>query len=443
MTQNPPTWSVDSFAPGIKNNPTTTGYASDWSGARVAFAPDGMTGYCVMMGRLATNYGTSADSMLAPLVYKTTNGGGAWTFQTSISQGYDWNTGHPELAQNTSEVVKGAHNFTPNSVHGMDVTVDANGVLHFVCVMQIPYQDGAFSDSLMYGYDHNYNYQTHRPILWDLTTDGNCWKSMLIDSLLASELPSNSADTGYAANPWTDGVGGKLAYGARLQVSRSTDGTKIFYGWSDCDPGVTSSPYNVAPEIVLKGYDVATQMLTPTMILTSIGTCFFHNISDISYLDGTSSKWIVPAAYSVGRVFSGGVYDGGTTADVDGADHYLVNCPAFAAADFNITPVINNDLIITSCNIGIKTNNAFASSVNNYPNPFNHSTNIVVTLTENKAISVNVFDALGNLVAVKHMNGNIGNNTITFEAGNLNAGVYYYSVTAGSERATKKMVIQK
>jgi hypothetical protein len=445
MTPATPTWSIDSFAPGILNNNTTTGYAADGSGGRLAFSPDGMTGYFVLLGRLTTNYGNSSDSMLAPLVYKTTNGGTTWAFQTTISQGYDWNTGHPELAQNTTELFAGAHNFTPNSVHGIDLTVDANGTLHYVCVMQVPYLDGQRNDSLMFGYNHVYNYQTHRPILWDLMTDGNCWKTMLIDSLLSSEVTANSADTGYAANPWSDGQGGKLTYGARLQVSRSTDGTKIFYGWSDSDPGVTASPYNISPEIVLKGYDVSTQMLTPTMILTSIGTCFFHNISDISYLDNTSSKWVVPAVYSKGRVFSGGVYDGGTTADVDGADHYLVNCPAFAAADFNVTAVFNTDLINTGgiCMSGIKTNNTFASSVNNYPNPFNHSTNIIVTLTENKAISVNVFDAIGNLVAVKNMNGNVGNNTIVFEAGNLNAGVYYYTVTAGSERATKKMVIQK
>ncbi len=435
-----PVWSIDSISPGLKLDTLTTGYASDQNGARVAFAPDNMTGYAVILGRLATTYSLSCDSMLSPLVYKTTNGGTSWVFQTAISQGYDWNNAHPELTKNTTSVVTGAHNFTPNYTHGIDVTVDALGTLHFVCVMNVPYNDGVNTDSLMFGYSKNWDYVNYHPIMWDLMTNGSCWKTMMIDSLLASEVSGSAADTvSYAANPWGDGSGGKLGYGARLQVSRSTDGTKIIYGWADCDPLTTASKYNIAPEIMMKGYDVTTGMLTANKNVTNgISQCYFLNLSDVSYFDNTSSKWITPAAYTVDRVIASGIYDGGSP-----ADHYLVNCSGFGAADFNVAPTINNDKIITTCAVDIKTNSNFTNAVNNYPNPFNHSTNIVVTLTENKVIAVNVYDAIGNLVYTKNVNGNFGDNTIVFNAGNLNAGVYYYTVAAGTDRVTKKMVIQK
>lgn len=83
------------------------------------------------------------------------------------------------------------------------------------------------------------------------------------------------------------------------------------------------------------------------------------------------------------------------------------------------------------------------NSVSAYPNPFSNTTNIVVNLSEGKAINVNVFDALGKVVFTKKTNGNVGENTIVFDGTSLTAGVYYYTVTAGYEKVTKKMVIQK
>ncbi len=43
----------------------------------------------------------------------------------------------------------------------------------------------------------------------------------------------------------------------------------------------------------------------------------------------------------------------------------------------------------------------------------------------------------------KKVNGNVGENNVTFDGSSLSSGVYYYTVTAGNQQATKKMIIQK
>ena len=98
-----------------------------------------------------------------------------------------------------------------------------------------------------------------------------------------------------------------------------------------------------------------------------------------------------------------------------------------------------------SCFLGIQkySNNAFASSITNYPNPFNGTTTISVTLTEQKPVNVKVYNAIGTLVFSKNIEGTAGTNNVTFDGGQLSSGVYYYTVTAGNQQATKKMIIQK
>ncbi len=80
----------------------------------------------------------------------------------------------------------------------------------------------------------------------------------------------------------------------------------------------------------------------------------------------------------------------------------------------------------------------------NYPNPFNPSTQIVFQLKEDIQVNLTVFDLLGRQVAhVVDANMKAGTHKITFDAKDLSAGVYFYSLTAGSYHAMKKMTLIK
>ena len=466
-------WSADSITPGFYLTSATAadptkgdGFVGDMK-PRIAYSPDGQIGYLVMFGRLALNYCNSADSMTAPIVYKSTSGG-AWT---PVLLGYDWSKAHPEVLKGVGLKV-----FTGGSTHfvfnndnpdGADLAVDATGTLHFVCTVQEVSNDGQYKDSLAYSYSDSvhYDYNNHHPMIWDFMTDGNCWKTMLVDSINTSLVSGSSTDFTNQFSAW--GIASPVSYegmGAHIQVSRSIDGNQIFYGWAESDPqgqGWANSPtglkYNVTPDLMMKGYDVVNHTMSDKKDLTNGSELAFQPfLSDISYYDAGQSAFVVPAFYvSQGRGTVSSSAPQGTIYDVNsGIDYKYTDCGTFTAAELAAhAATIHNDATgscavggagsLTACAVGIKINNAFESSISNYPNPFNGTTTIAVTLSENKAFNVNVYNAIGTLVYSKKVNGNVGENAVSFDGSALSSGVYYYTVTAGNQQATKKMIIQK
>ncbi|MFU8859803.1 MAG: DUF4832 domain-containing protein [Cyclonatronaceae bacterium] len=80
----------------------------------------------------------------------------------------------------------------------------------------------------------------------------------------------------------------------------------------------------------------------------------------------------------------------------------------------------------------------------NYPNPFNPSTVIPFDLHEAIEIRLEVFNILGQRVAVPaHGHYNAGRHYISFSSAGLTAGVYVYRLTAGSYIKTNSMMLLK
>ncbi len=81
----------------------------------------------------------------------------------------------------------------------------------------------------------------------------------------------------------------------------------------------------------------------------------------------------------------------------------------------------------------------------NYPNPFNPSTKINFSIPASAQVSLKVFDATGREVAdLVNEFAVAGNYTVNFNApSNLTSGVYFYSLSAGEFKATKKLMLVK
>jgi len=80
----------------------------------------------------------------------------------------------------------------------------------------------------------------------------------------------------------------------------------------------------------------------------------------------------------------------------------------------------------------------------NFPNPFNPSTTIRYSLSNNVMVSLKVFDLLGNEIAVLvNEQKTAGNYAVEFDAGYLSSGVYFYQLRAGNFLSTKKMILMK
>ncbi|MHB8258933.1 MAG: T9SS type A sorting domain-containing protein [Bacteroidia bacterium] len=467
------TWSADSLKPPFYVGTTPGGYLNNSEGARIAFGPDGLTGYAVFIGKLKHNYGNKSDTAFTPIVYKSTDGGVTWD---STLFGYDWTCKHPECLKNVNGYADSAkflniskNNFSFTSDNGMDLTVDKNGVLHLVCTLIPP---SKYQDSLAFGFDYYYDYGQQNfmpawqavsvadrvysntwPYIWDFMTDGTAaygWRTMLVDSLLSGPCSNtgDTKDTTSIHSAFYDGTSAYLPVNAHITVSRSTDGTAVFYGWADSDPSSSGYAWNNVPDVYIKGYNVVTGNISSKMNLTgstpNAQTCYYPYLSTESYYDNTQSAWVVPMVFGTGSV----TYQTSpqiTYNGVDAMNFYYNNCGVFPASAFSIPATTYTSPTGTVCStVGIKTySNAFASSIGNYPNPFDNTTTIAVTLSEQKAVDIKVYNALGTLVFSKKVDGTVGQNNVTFDGGPLSSGVYYYTVTAGNEQATKKMIIQK
>ena len=80
----------------------------------------------------------------------------------------------------------------------------------------------------------------------------------------------------------------------------------------------------------------------------------------------------------------------------------------------------------------------------NYPNPFNPSTQIRFALPQHAAVTLAVYNALGQEVATL-VNRQLpaGEHSITWEARDLPSGIYYYRIAAGKFRETRKAILIK
>ncbi len=80
----------------------------------------------------------------------------------------------------------------------------------------------------------------------------------------------------------------------------------------------------------------------------------------------------------------------------------------------------------------------------NYPNPFNPSTKITFSIKEAGFVSLKVYDLLGREVAtLVNERRSAGIYDVTFNAGALGSGVYFYTLTSGGFSQTKKMLFVK
>ena len=392
---------------------------------RTAFSPNGMIGYTAMTGVVAGATGSARS--YTPIVFKTTDGGTTWN---QVLANYQWQTNNPELeqcvvAQVNPAATAGLAMPWFSDANGTDVVVDNNGILHYITTIEAAYSDHA--DSLAYTYTGYYDYNVSHPFIIDFMTDGTPgmgWKTQLIDSIMSAPVLNTDA-----ANPWGQGGAG-LGYDNRIQASRNTTGDVIMVTWADSDPAQTGNTFNGAPDIYMVGYKPSTNMISNKMLVTfGFQDLYWHYTSD-------KARTVSPGVYNVPMTY---------LKSTNGSNDPVTAVQIAYVDDANITDAqINVPAPVMCALASINTNNtAIASVGQNFPNPFSKSTTINVTLNQNEDITLTVFNTVGQLVVSKNVKGVVGVNTLEVDAANLTNGIYFYTVKAGDNKVSKKMMIQK
>lgn len=151
-------------------------------------------------------------------------------------------------------------------------------------------------------------------------------------------------------------------------------------------------------------------------------------------------------------------------ASIDTGKHYILNTLTMNQDDLenynlniNDTKMASDHLplvfdILVDDNVGIKKSDELPSSFyvyNNYPNPFNPTTQIDYNLLEDKYVNVIIYNVKGKRVkTLVNKIQTLGFHSLRWDARNdigekVSAGVYIYKIQTGKYTATKKMVLLK
>jgi glucose/arabinose dehydrogenase len=109
---------------------------------------------------------------------------------------------------------------------------------------------------------------------------------------------------------------------------------------------------------------------------------------------------------------------------------------------YNTGSIFSMKLIGSVDDIGNIPESFFLSD--NYPNPFNPHTMIEFGITEERFVTVTVYNVLGEKVALpiaQHLSS--GTYRFTWDAASLPSGIYYYRLDAGDYSSTKRMLLVK
>lgn len=443
-----------------------------FSSPKIAFGPDGLTGYILVNGVSATATGNALTSY-QPNVWKTTDGGANWT---KVNDNYDWKTNHPYITGNLSLTgydsdwngsAFGNSNYPAFfDTWGGEITVDNTGKLHYVTAVTAAYS--SHPDSLGYtssssdysvsaGFSYAQNDNVDKPWVFDFTTDGNgTWNTEFITYLYTRNIYDDEVAPNFA---WTTDGAASLDYNNRLKVSRTNDGSKMFITWAESDTtvletrGTAPNQYqayqpNKTPSIMYKAKDIATGMWSPTkeaVYFDAVENAFYlHQTSEIvmpvsSTATCGTTGFIIPTIY-----ISSSDNSQNATNAIDYnyiTDMEICNTAYTEPAGPTNTVGIDPAYWI----VGVKENKSESISgvSQNFPNPFSGTTAFNVNLKKSEVITVTVTNTIGQVVATKVVKGTAGNNEITLEAANLESGIYFYSVVAGSSKVTRKMSIVK
>jgi hypothetical protein len=382
----------------------------------VAFAPDGMTGYIAALGNDGTTWSVDGHPNIYPIIFKSTDGGETWSDPYAIQidgpDGIGGVVNHLVTDEDLDALYDGgapARDEIPYTFTGdFDIAVTANGNLHIAGLIGIA---GEAEDGISFYTTNNWG-----KIIDLFTKDGGTtWEVEEMGGIQTYD---------YA---WGDGP--KEAN--RTQITLNPDANTVFISWLDTD--IEDAEDNDRPNIWCRGFKPSTYMKTANAAGEDAPTnvTLFSEGMWQSYF-ATAAKTSLetsPGVYTIPYVY----VDWDTSDDTAPVQYKYISDFSISDSDFTVLGIEDQEA---------PTNN-LSSVSQNFPNPFNNESYVTVNLSNASNLSVEVYTLTGQLVSAKDYGYKTnGSHTLTINGADLNSGIYFYTVTAGENKVTRKMIVE-
>jgi hypothetical protein len=383
---------------------------------KFAFGPDGQTGWIVVITDNESVTPLYAERYFYPVFIKTTDGGLSWEDPISVRlDGPDGLEGvlnylTDEMLAELFDPVPARDEVPYTTAFDCDIVVDKWGNPHVGVIVGVggsteysivdyPYSRGAFDISSIDG--------------------GTTWR----------------ADLCGKTNMFRGTFGTDYTEDSRIQVSSTQDGAKVFVTWLDTQ--LEGAEENNAPDIFARGIDVYWYPSYRCLTVNEAGADDATNVTTFSeamwqsYFASTSrytlednGTYTIPFSYEA------------LTTPFDPAlpvQFKYIQDFAFTDADWE------------ECYVGIgeEVKKNIASVSQNYPNPFSQTSTVRVNLEAGTSLKMVVTNLLGQQVMeIVRGDVNAGMHEFVIDGSKLGNGVYFYTVYAGSETVTNKMIVE-
>ncbi|HHN48564.1 MAG TPA: hypothetical protein ENN08_06520 [Bacteroidales bacterium] len=245
---------------------------------RIAFAPDGLTGFISVIWDNMTDTHAGGKAYY-PILMKTTDGGITWgnpmPFQIGGPDGFSEVKNY--LSDEQLEEIFGLplpHRdsiiYTTAYEHGL--ALDMNGNPHISVTIGIADINAPYTIIAGDGYSATFHFYT--------LSKGQCRIARYV-----------------SGNKTFQGTFGGISEFNRSQISATQDGSKVFLSWLDTDfEGVTS---NIMPDIFCNAYDVMTRKYTSVYNVSNGSEAWLESFMGTAshYVFETETGYVIPFVY--------------------------------------------------------------------------------------------------------------------------------------------------
>jgi hypothetical protein len=384
---------------------------------KIEFTPDGQIGYIVV---LSDNGSVEISSGMSyyPILWRTEDGGQTWSDPIPVAlAGEDGIAGvqnylsDEEIAELYLPPVPAREEIPFTTAFDFDLSVDAWGNPHIGVIVGVSVD----AYTIATGISPSSRYAFTSAFLLSSTDMGN------EGSWYGHQMGRPVSFRGTFGTDFTEDN--------RTQICRSEDGTKMFVAWLDTD--TTVSAENSSPDIWVRGYDLVLNAATandmgedrPSNVTwgsEGMFQAYFFIMSNVALEDG-AGNFTLPFTYQQFEA-------------IDQPTQYkYIQDFSFNQADFiyvgiNDAPVAKQEFVTVSQTM---------------PNPAASVARFTVTLAEAAMVNVTVTNMMGQTVqAIPARKLQAGVNELQLNVSDLSSGVYFYTVEAGKEVVTKKMIVK-